>query len=51
MALNHDIIGDFPFGTNVRAVEYFYTRVEDDPGRAYDLLARVAFEDIKFTRY
>ena len=36
---------------SVRAVEYFYTRVEDDPGRAYDLLARMASEDIKLLAF
>ena len=30
----------------VRSVEYFYTRVEDEPGRAYGLLANLASEDI-----
>ena len=32
MALIQDIIGDFPFDTSVRAVEYFYTRVEEIHG-------------------
>ncbi len=27
---------------SVRSVEYFYTRVEDEPGRAYGLLAKLA---------
>ena len=31
---------------SVRNVEYFYTRVEDEPGRAYGLLADLASEDI-----
>jgi hypothetical protein len=31
---------------SVRSVEYFYTRVEDEPGRAYGLLANLASEDI-----
>src|SRR5580704_2039386 len=30
----------------VRAVEYFYTRLGDEPGQAYGLLARLASEDI-----
>ena len=30
----------------VRAVEYFYTRVENEPGKAYELLAQLASEDI-----
>ena len=36
---------------SVRAVEYFYTRVEDDPNRAYDLLARMASEDINLLAF
>ena len=31
---------------SLRSVEYFYTRVEDEPGRAYGLLANLASEDI-----
>jgi hypothetical protein len=30
----------------VRTVEYFYTRVENEPDKAYELLARLAAEDI-----
>jgi hypothetical protein len=30
----------------VRAVEYFYTRVQNEPSQAYELLARLASEDI-----
>jgi hypothetical protein len=30
----------------VRAVEYFYARLEDEPGQAYGLLSRLASEDI-----
>lgn len=30
----------------VRAVEYFYTRLENEPGQAYELLARLASEGI-----
>jgi hypothetical protein len=36
---------------SVRAVEYFYTRVEDEPGRAYELLARLASEDINLLAF
>lgn len=36
---------------SVRAVEYFYTRVEDEPGRAYDLLAKLASEDINLLAF
>ena len=36
---------------SVRAIEYFYTRVEDEPGRAYDLLARLASEDINLLAF
>lgn len=31
---------------SIRAVEYFYTRVENEPRRAFELLARLAAEDI-----
>jgi hypothetical protein len=31
---------------SVRAVEYFYTRVEDEPVKAYQLLAEMASEEI-----
>lgn len=31
---------------SVRAVEYFYARMENEPGKAYELLARLAAEDI-----
>jgi hypothetical protein len=30
----------------VQAIEYFYTRVENELGKAYDLLAQLASEDI-----
>jgi hypothetical protein len=30
----------------VRAIEYFYTRVQNEPSQAYELLARLASEDI-----
>ena len=36
---------------SVRAIEYFYTRVEDQPGRAYDLLTRLASEDISLLAF
>jgi len=35
----------------VRAVEYFYTRVENEPGKAYELLARLASEDISLLAF
>jgi hypothetical protein len=35
----------------VRSVEYFYTRVEDEPGRAYGLLANLASEDINLLAF
>lgn len=31
---------------HVREVEYFYIRLENDPSQAYDLLSRMASEDI-----
>lgn len=31
---------------SVRAVEYFYTRIENEPQEAYELLAQLASEDI-----
>jgi hypothetical protein len=37
--------------SSVRAVEYFYTRVEDEPDRAYELLARLASEDINLLAF
>jgi hypothetical protein len=36
---------------SVRTVEYFYTRVEEVPTRAYDLLARLASEDINLLAF
>jgi hypothetical protein len=36
---------------SVRSVEYFYTRVEDEPGRAYGLLANLASEDINLLAF
>jgi hypothetical protein len=36
---------------SVRNVEYFYTRVEDESGRAYGLLADLASEDINLLAF
>ena len=36
---------------SLRSVEYFYTRVEDEPGRAYGLLAKLASEDINLLAF
>jgi len=36
---------------SVRSVEYFYTRVEDEPSRAYGLLANLASEDINLLAF
>jgi len=36
---------------SVRSVEYFYTRVEDEPCRAYGLLANLASEDINLLAF
>ena len=36
---------------SVRTVEYFYTRVVDAPGRAYELLARLASEEINLLAF
>jgi len=36
---------------NARTVEYFYTRVQDDPGKTYDLLARLASEEISLLAF
>jgi hypothetical protein len=35
----------------VRTVEYFYTRVEDEPGKAYDMLAQLASEAISLLAF
>ena len=35
----------------VRTVEYFYTRVEDEAGKAYELLARLASEEISLLAF
>jgi hypothetical protein len=35
----------------VRTVEYFYTRVEDEPGKAYDMLAQLASEEISLLAF
>lgn len=36
---------------SVRNVEYFYTRVEDEPGNAYGLLAKLASEEINLLAF
>ena len=36
---------------SVRTVEYFYTRVEDDPGKAYEMLAKLASEEINLLAF
>lgn len=36
---------------SVRTVEYFYTRVADLPGRAYELLATLASEEINLLAF
>jgi len=36
---------------SVRSVEYFYARVEDEPGNAYGLLAKLASEDINLLAF
>jgi hypothetical protein len=36
---------------SVRSVEYFYTRVEDEPGNAYGLLAKLASEEINLLAF
>jgi len=36
---------------SVRAVEYFYTRVVDAPGRTYELLAKLASEEINLLAF
>jgi hypothetical protein len=35
----------------VQTVEYFYTRVEGDPGKAYEFLARLASEEINLLAF
>jgi hypothetical protein len=35
----------------IRLVTYFYTRVEDKPGNAYELLARLASEEINLLAF
>ena len=35
----------------VRTVEYFYTRVENEPHKAYELLARLAAEDVNLLAF
>jgi hypothetical protein len=36
---------------SVRTVEYFYTRIGDEPGKAYELLARLASEEISLLAF
>jgi hypothetical protein len=36
---------------SVRPVEYFYTRVEDEPGKAYELLAKLASQEINLLAF
>src|ERR1051326_7276065 len=36
---------------SVRTVEYFYTRVVDAPGRTYELLAKLASEEINLLAF
>ena len=36
---------------NVRTVEYFYTRLEDEPGMAYEMLAQLASEDVNLLAF
>ena len=36
---------------SVRTVEYFYTRVEEEPSRAYNFLARLASEEINLLAF
>ncbi|MBI3679421.1 MAG: hypothetical protein HY235_03395 [Acidobacteria bacterium] len=36
---------------SVRTVEYFYARVEDKPGKAYELLAKLASEKINLLAF
>jgi hypothetical protein len=36
---------------SVRNVEYFYTRVEDEPGKTYGLLAKLASEEINLLAF
>ena len=35
----------------VRTMEYFYTRVQDEPGKAYELLAKLASEEINLLAF
>src|SRR5579864_1882837 len=36
---------------SVRTVEYFYIRVEDEPGRAYELLRTLASEEVNLLAF
>src|SRR5258707_6778576 len=35
----------------VRTVEYFYTRIEEESGKAYEILARLASEEINLLAF
>lgn len=36
---------------NVRSVEYYYTRIEDKPGKAYELLSQLASEEVNLLAF
>jgi hypothetical protein len=36
---------------SVRTVEYFYTRIENGPSKAYELLARLSSEDVNLLAF
>ena len=36
---------------SVRTVEYYYTRVENEPDKGYELLARLASEDVNLLAF
>ena len=36
---------------HVQAAEYFYTRIENDPAKAYELLAQMASEEIRLLAF
>lgn len=40
-----------PMALTVRTVEYFYARVENDPAKAYEFLARLAMEDVNLLAF
>jgi hypothetical protein len=35
----------------VRTVEYYYTRIEDEPAKAYEILSKLALEDINLLAF